>query len=48
MLKVDDVIAWQEDINLIGEKDGLIGCQFLKRLGTKVKFDFVNMQITAE
>ena len=47
-LKIDDVIAWQEDTALSGIKDGLIGCQFLKRLGSKVKLDFVNMQIMAE
>lgn len=29
-------------------KDGLVGLPFFKSLGSKVKFDFVNMRLTAE
>lgn len=29
-------------------KDGLIGLPFFKRLGSRVKFDFVNMKVTSD
>lgn len=45
-LTTDNVIAWQEEVSLLGMKDGLIGCKFLKRLGSKVNFDFANMRLT--
>lgn len=47
-LKINDVIAWQNETTTIKSKDGLIGYQFLKRLGSKVTFDFVNMRLTGK
>lgn len=47
-LKEEDVIAWQNTPYGGTENNGLFGYQFLKRLGKKVKLDFVNMQIMAE
>lgn len=44
----EDVIAWQRKTATIGSQNGLIGNLFFKRLGSKVKFDFVNMQIVAD
>ena len=46
-LEDDDVIVWLEN-HSEKWKNGLIGYPFVKRLGTKVIFDFVNMRITAE
>lgn len=46
-LEDDDVIVWLEN-HSEKWKNGLIGYPFVKRLGTKVRFDFVNMRITAE
>lgn len=42
-----DVIVWLEN-HSEKWKDGLIGYPFVRKLGSNVKFDFVNMQITAE
>ena len=47
-LKEEDVTARQNIPYGGTENNGLFGYQFLKRLGKKVKLDFVNMQIMAE
>lgn len=44
----EDVIAYQNISYPEIMSDGLVGCEFLKRLGKKVKIDFVNMQIAAD
>lgn len=46
----EDVLVWLgTSILKNGQgKDGMIGLPFLKKLGKKVRFDFVNMRITVE
>ncbi|WP_302602847.1 hypothetical protein, partial [Bacteroides caecimuris] len=44
-------VVWFDDTNALSIpilKSGGIGNLFIKRLGKKVKFDFVNMRIVAE
>lgn len=43
----NDIIAWQDE-TWLGMKDALLGSLFLKSLGSKVTFDFVNMRLSAE
>ena len=42
-----DVWAWTDELAPL-YKDGLIGLPFLRKIGKKVTFDFVNMRLTAE
>lgn len=42
----DDVVVLDKDF--LGAKDGMIGYKFIKSLGSKVAFDFVNMRLSVE
>lgn len=49
-LEEGDVLALSEEdtIPQISMRDGIVGMHFLRKLGSKLKFDFVNMRMTAE
>lgn len=49
-LEEGDVLALSEEYNIpyISMRDGVVGMHFLRKLGSKLKFDFVNMRMTAE